>query len=466
MNALLALWKNVARNQLWLSLAIALILLFPHLFTNWLWIVSLALMTLPWAFRTFDADTRGKFPIPSVLLAALLWTYLPSLYASSNPILGLEKCSQTLVGTGILAGLLNKERTGADLDRLLYGSVIACAGVAVIAPFVTYLWWPAKFIKFLPSSPMQLFGWRPTREVNPNVLAGLMVMMIPVATGLWAARRFSRWVLTLVLAAMTTFLVLSQSRSGCLGAAVAMLLMACLAGKKWCWTVVGTLVATLMGLLCLGNSTLHRMLWNSFFVGPWELRPEFWNRGLLMLQSSPLTGTGPGMYGQIAHDRYPFEMLQPDIVVSHAHNHLLQVGVDLGIPGLVIYSAILGYALSCVRGLGKSPDRQVRAGLLCGLIAMLIHGLFDCVFWGSRVSPAHWFVIGMLVTMTAGARRPWLRPWQIMGGWGMVSALAIVVVKEYAYVCMAIAVLSGGLLGFFAEPLRQEHYDVPSGRWL
>ena len=40
---------------------------------------------------------------------------------------------------------------------------------------------------------------------------------------------------------------------------------------------------------------------------------------------------------------YPMFLSSPDFDMAHAHNHLLQVAIDLGIPGLVAYFALWGW---------------------------------------------------------------------------------------------------------------------------
>src|SRR5205085_2072334 len=77
----------------------------------------------------------------------------------------------------------------------------------------------------------------------------------------------------------------------------------------------------------------------------WDVRAELWSRAMSMLQDFSFTGVGLGMYGKVANVLYPFFLIPPDAEMGHAHNHFLQVAVDLGIPGLVIYTTLLGYAI-------------------------------------------------------------------------------------------------------------------------
>ncbi len=58
-----------------------------------------------------------------------------------------------------------------------------------------------------------------------------------------------------------------------------------------------------------------------------------------MLQDFPFTGIGMGTFTQVADRLYPFFLYAPG-TVEHAHNLFLQVGVDLGLPGLIAWLAI------------------------------------------------------------------------------------------------------------------------------
>ena len=81
-------------------------------------------------------------------------------------------------------------------------------------------------------------------------------------------------------------------------------------------------------------------------LGGADQRLEIWSRALYMLQDFPFTGIGMGAFRQVANLLYPFFLAGPDAEIPHAHNIFLQVGVDLGLPGLIAWLALL--ILVCV----------------------------------------------------------------------------------------------------------------------
>jgi putative inorganic carbon (HCO3(-)) transporter len=124
-----------------------------------------------------------------------------------------------------------------------------------------------------------------------------------------------------------------------------------------------------------------------------------------MIQDFPFTGIGMGSFTEVADRLYPFFLFMPGSV-EHAHNLFLQVAVDLGLPGLIAWLAILFGALFTTwqvfrtgRRLGQSWLVGLGAGLLAAQSALVVHGFTDAVLWGMvRTAPLVWFIWGMAVT--------------------------------------------------------------------
>jgi putative inorganic carbon (HCO3(-)) transporter len=297
--------------------------------------------------------------------------------------------------------------------------------------------------------------------VNPNVLGGMMVLVFPLALGLWmvnitdfsTAPRVTRAAVAAAILAIGGMLALSQARGGYIGTAAALLVFAYLLGGKWRWAVAGGLYATLAGILWIDVGNLKELLAGSSLMSSWEVRAELWSRALYMIQDFSFTGVGLGMYSKVANVLYPFFLISPDTDVGHAHNLLLQVTVDLGIPGLVVYCALLAHAIS--RPLPALPDspleRTLRIGAHCALLAMLVHGLLDAAQWSNKLAVAPWFVLGLLETSPPPTAKPWLRRWEIAVWWVLLSLLAISFVGDHPYIALAIAIAGGAALGTLAS---------------
>jgi putative inorganic carbon (HCO3(-)) transporter len=116
--------------------------------------------------------------------------------------------------------------------------------------------------------------------------------------------------------------------------------------------------------------------------------------------------TGVGLvFDRVIPLLYPYFLIPPSIEIPHAHNLLLQVGIDLGIPGLVAYLAILMVVfvrlISALRRPANGLNWALAAGVLSGLTAMLVHGLLDAPLWGTKLAFLPWlfFALAMLTAI-------------------------------------------------------------------
>jgi len=128
-------------------------------------------------------------------------------------------------------------------------------------------------------------------------------------------------------------------------------------------------------------------------------RLEVWSRALYAIQDFPFTGMGLNTFRRIVPVLYPLFLIGPDYDIAHAHNHLLQAAVDLGLPGLIAYVAIwLITAIMLVSVWRRSQEdiwRTLAAGLGAGLLAHFIYGLTDAVALGAKPGIAWWALLGL-----------------------------------------------------------------------
>lgn len=112
---------------------------------------------------------------------------------------------------------------------------------------------------------------------------------------------------------------------------------------------------------------------------------------------------GLGMFDQVAHVLYPFFLVGPDAVVVHAHNVFLQVGVDLGLPGLVTYAGLITIFCAVVWRVGQRATtydmRAVALELLGGIVAYHVYGLTDDMTLGAKPGAAIWAILGLTAAL-------------------------------------------------------------------
>jgi hypothetical protein len=147
-----------------------------------------------------------------------------------------------------------------------------------------------------------------------------------------------------------------------------------------------------------------------------SVRARYWNEALKMWKGHPLKGVGAGGYATL-RPRYR----QDDLEVRHAHGYVVQTLADLGLAGMLISVALVGFwliaATSAVgRGRGLSWSTSFtpeRVGLLTLFSIVVVFAAHSFVDWT-------WFVPGNAVValLCAGwlAGRGPLMPEPLPGG--------------------------------------------------
>ncbi|MBK7896469.1 MAG: O-antigen ligase family protein [Anaerolineaceae bacterium] len=289
----------------------------------------------------------------------------------------------------------------------------------------------------LPCSPPSSTGC-PTRLLpclgsqtaasTPTRLPVRCSFYLPLAWAGWAGylRQNGRFLnflwLSLSLAA-TGALILTQSRSGWLGGAAALYLLIALWAfslpktqprRRQLFALLGVL--TLIGftaLLAIGPERLAA-LWEDpaqqtavGSLGSLSFRQEMWRWTIVTIQDFPFTGVGLGSFRHVIRRLYPLA-IDPGYDVAHAHNIFLHTAVDIGIPGLIIYLALIGLVLTLGWQAAKqnAPMRPYALGLTAGLIAFHVYGIADVLALGSKTGLAFWILIGLIVTLNQMPHTP------------------------------------------------------------
>jgi O-Antigen ligase len=185
-----------------------------------------------------------------------------------------------------------------------------------------------------------------------------------------------------------------------------------------------------------------------------SVRARYWNEALKMWKGHPGKGVGAGGYATL-RPRYR----QDDLDVRHAHGYVVQTLADLGVAGMLVSVALLGFwlvaATSAVgrrRGLPYTPER---IGLLTMLTVVVIFGVHSFVDWT-------WFVPGtaVIALVCAGwlAGRGPLLPEPVAGSGNLVARMRSGL-RDPVRAGMAGAALLVALIAAWAtwQPLRSQN---------
>src|SRR5206468_432149 len=140
---------------------------------------------------------------------------------------------------------------------------------------------------------------------------------------------------------------------------------------------------------------LFRELGDGYVYGS---RFGIWRRTLAMIADHPWLGVGPGNYMSVMRSAYEWRTwFHADDF--HAHNMLLHVAAESGIPAalalLAIWLKLFGRLWSAATSPG--PARAVTAGLLGALVAFFVRCLTDHFMSGFPISSRVGFLVWTLI---------------------------------------------------------------------
>lgn len=364
----------------------------------------------------------------SACAVALIVMLLISLAISALPELTWPQVLRTAIGIALCQALIHwvgrAHRTGllARLRVLALGLTVVCLGLALAEPFIVDWQGSSKF----PIIPLHLYAGF-TRVVadgvNPNVMAGALVILLPLplssllfASGLpsvHALRAAWHWIgvvglPVLVLFVAVPMLILTQSRGAFVAFAASVALLSVLRSRKSLVPLlaIGLGVVVFWIVQPAALTAFVTTLAASSTITGLDSRIEIWSRAWYMVQDFAFTGIGMGSFERVTEMLYPLFITPRS--VPHAHNLFLQVAVDLGVPGLIAWLGILVTVIVSSWRAYRSPNPTLRAlgaGLLASQVALCVHGLTDAVTWGMvRSAPLVWAAWGVAIAAGLAAQ--------------------------------------------------------------
>ncbi|MFN2251653.1 MAG: O-antigen ligase family protein [Anaerolineae bacterium] len=435
----------VARHEVWLLLPAGLPLVFRERFPLWLQLAALVWIAVLWVVRR---AATGRWTIRTAIdppVLALLLT-IPGAVMVIRPEVadigvGVSRAESLIFAVALCYAVANTVYTPARAWSA--GAWLLAAGLGLSAVGLVSADWSAKYAALAPvlarlprvigSVPHATFD---QAVVHPNSLASLLVLLIPLAVavvvwpvessrrdereplpdalrrqsttaewtdpvprtiGMTVQPRYLRPLAVVSLVVMAGVLLLTQSRGAWLALVVALAAMAALR-RTW-----------LAGLVAIGSIAAVVVGW-SITYGT-QSRLELWRATTAMLRDSPLAGIGlntfPLVYGQDpAYSGYYVYQ-----GYAHAHNLVLQAGLDYGVPGLVavagLHAALAWAAWRLLRRTVGTPLDALVVGLAFGLAAHALHGLIDALAIGGKPGFVPWAAAGALVGLRRYAYR-WL----------------------------------------------------------
>lgn len=350
----------------------------------------------------FSRRLRGNFLL--FLTAVILYSVVRHLtgFGSVNgpfTILMLLSLSALTV-TGVL--FVNR-----DGFRLLTTVLLSCSGILFVYAIMQW-------------QGMNVFQWdaaltrsgRSTGSLgNPNLLGGFASALVPLGfTVLITWKRFSKG-LRYAFASLFTVLavvavIASGTRGSLLGVAAGCIFMAVWYIRKYgvrlkaAVPVLLLLAAILTATSLPMSSRLSELDPDAEEQGTLQVRKLIWSGALSVFADNPVFGHGPGSFQILypEHRNPDYSLLGVSHNTLHAHCEYLEILVDLGIVGLILWGAVVFFAVKSLRN--ADP---LRAAAFAGIVAMLAEALVSVHL---RWPPTAWLFAFFATLFLAGEVEP------------------------------------------------------------
>ena len=242
---------------------------------------------------------------------------------------------------------------------------------------------------------------------NPNIMGAYMILFAPMTIGLaYACERPSQKVLFWLCGlAMCAGCLFTMSRGAWLALAAAAVLFALLIDRRLLalMLVCGAVACTLPFVRSRIGYLFTPQFADSNARGG---RAKRWATAIGYLKATdPVFGMGYGMYGGAVAVQNP---VLPWVEYMYVDNYYVKILTENGIVGVTAFGMMLlglvGNGLrACVRT-AKTRWSPLCAGMLCGLIGVLIHSVFESI-WEEPYMMALFFAVAAMLAWAGLLRR-------------------------------------------------------------
>ncbi len=309
-----------------------------------------------------------------------------------------------LMGRYILIYYLavNNIRSSDQVKRLMWAMLTSAVAVSLYGFHQYFFGANVSAMEWVdgeqfPDLKMRVFS---TLE-NPNLLAGFLVTMMAIASGMGYKSDTvkSKMIFASLVILFGGCLVLTYSRGAWLSLLAIIGMYGVLCNRKIFWLL---LLLPIIGFFA-HDALLERLM---SIMNPTDtsstLRLALWESTIAMIMDKPFFGIGWGAYWMVYPD-YDFFINNANTKIFHAHNMYLNIAAEIGIPGLLTFlSMMYGHvrlALSSMRGAAQHWSSGVMLGIVGANCGLIVNGFTDYVLFNIQLSMLFWLLNALIVVV-------------------------------------------------------------------
>jgi O-antigen ligase len=350
----------------------------------------------------YTPDFKWRKDGVGISIILLLAVLLISSLASFARMGSMKVWAMYLVFLAFYFVVINTVKTKEQLYGLLKVLVISGALVALYGIMQYAFGWTTSNAwideEMFEDSTMRVYS----TLGNPNVLGEYLLLVLPIAAVYMLKfkwKQLSKWAYGAMFLMLALCLVLTQSRGCWIGFMISVVIFVTFYEGKW-WGFLPIVLCILPfvipqtiveRIMSVGNmqdsSTSYRVY---IWMGTLGMMKHYWLGGI---------GMGEAAFSQV----YPFFSYNA-IVAPHSHNLFLQLLVEAGISGLLVFVVmqvvfIKNMAVTYKLRDKKSTDSMLSLALASGVIAFLAQSMFDYTFYNYRVMAIFFMVLALGMTL-------------------------------------------------------------------
>ncbi|MFZ5508635.1 MAG: O-antigen ligase family protein [Pseudomonadota bacterium] len=338
-----------------------------------------------------------RFPLAKPWLAYGGVAVLSLLYAAS-PATSFEEIRTEIVYCALVFCVATTWGRTLDTVRGL-GMILAGVNFVLVLIAFQYVDLDTPMDRVMKLPPLAFAG------VNSNFIVSILPLLAFLSWDSWrsGARALSLAIALVLIPMDIAALMVSYTRQTSLALAAGLLCWGVLVLRKgFTWRRLMAVAAVLLAVAGLFVTQMVRrggpgddvvQLVRSSVAQ--DIRWQLWRFSLEKIAERPLTGSG---FGRETFDQLYADFLPDEPLLWHAHNMIINKGIQMGIPGMAVFLALwLALARELARHLRGAPRRHALAVAgLTTVVVVFAKNMTDD-FFVRDIALLFWLLMGSLI---------------------------------------------------------------------